>query len=392
VDDVLEKLAPFLEKGDIVIDGGNTHFEQTRRREQWMREKGLQFVGMGVSGGEEGARRGPALMPGGTADAWQRLKPILEAIAAKTDSGPCVGHIGPDGAGHFVKMVHNGIEYGDMQLIAECYDVMSRGLHMSAPEIGDVFARWNEGTLSSFLIDLTSRVLHVRDEETGLPLVDLVQDKAGQKGTGRWTAQVALDLGVPIPTIAAAIDARGLSSMKSDRVAAARVIRGETLAGNVKKEQVLPALESALWAARACDYAQGMHLIQSGSREYSWGVSLAETARIWTGGCIIRAAMLDDVRLAYEREPELASLLLDAGFERQLFAAQPGWRWLVGLAQGLGIAVPALGASLAYFDSLRTARLPQNLTQAQRDAFGAHTYERLDRPEDGFVHSDWLKD
>jgi 6-phosphogluconate dehydrogenase len=395
VDSVLEQLKPLLEAGDIVIDGGNTHFAATRRREEDLRKLGINFVGMGVSGGEEGARRGPSLMPGGTTAAWERLRPVLESMAAKTDSGPCVTHVGPDGAGHFVKMVHNGIEYGDMQLIAEAYDILSRGLGMSAPEIGAVFAQWNEGPLASFLVELTAKVLMVKDADTGQPLVDLVQDKAGQKGTGKWTAELSLDLGVPIPTITAAVDGRVLSNMKDQRVAAGKRIRAALgpapSVQGADKTAHIAAVHDALLAAKICSYAQGLQLIRAGSDKYEWGISLKETARIWKGGCIIRARLLDNIMRAYERTPDLKNLLLDAEFEGRMFAVQPAWRRALALAQGLGIPTPAFAASLSYFDSYRTARLPQNLTQAQRDAFGAHTYERTDKPELGFVHSDWLK-
>ncbi|HET6281860.1 MAG TPA: NADP-dependent phosphogluconate dehydrogenase [Polyangia bacterium] len=393
VDSVLDQLKPLLQPGDIAIDGGNTHFAETRRREEDLRKLGLRFVGMGVSGGEEGARRGPSLMPGGDQEAWTALKPVLEAIAAKTDSGPCVTHVGPDGAGHFVKMVHNGIEYGDMQLIAEAYDLLSRGLGLSAPEAAAVFSRWNEGSLASFLIELTGKVLAVKDPETKQPLVDLVQDKAGQKGTGKWTAEIALDTGVPIPTITAAIDARVLSSMKDARVAASSRIRGVTGPRPPAAEQkaLTDAVHDALLAAKICSYAQGLHLIRAGSDKYKWNISLGEMARIWKGGCIIRARLLDNIMRAYERAPNLPNLLLDEEFEKRVHDAQANWRRAIGLAQNLGIPVPAMSASLAYFDSYRTARLPQNVTQAQRDAFGAHTYERVDKPELGFVHSEWLK-
>ncbi|HVU51002.1 MAG TPA: NADP-dependent phosphogluconate dehydrogenase [Polyangia bacterium] len=394
VDSVLEQLKPILDKGDIVIDGGNTHFTETRRREADLAKLGINFVGMGVSGGEEGARHGPSLMPGGTVEAWERLKPVLESIAAKTESGPCVTHCGPDGAGHYVKMVHNGIEYGDMQLIAEAYDLMSRGLGMPAPEIGEVFARWNEGALASFLVELTAKVLAVKDQETGKPLVDLVQDKAGQKGTGKWTAELSLDLGVPIPTITAAIDGRVLSSMKSQRVAAEKRIRGVVgpRPPAAEKQAMIAAIHDALLASKICSYAQGMQLIRAGSDAYKWNISMKETARIWKGGCIIRARLLDNIMKAYERAPDLANLLLDEDFEGRLHDAQANWRKALGVAQSLGIPTPSFSASLAYFDSYRTARLPQNLTQAQRDAFGAHTYERTDHPERGFVHSEWLKE
>jgi 6-phosphogluconate dehydrogenase len=392
VDDVIDQLKPLLEKGDVIIDGGNTHFQETRRREADLRALGLNFVGTGVSGGEEGARRGPSIMPGGDVAAWESLRPVLEAISAKTDSGPCVTHCGPDGAGHFVKMVHNGIEYGDMQLIAEVYDLMSRGLGLSAPEMSEIFARWNQGPLASFLIELTAKVLAVKDGETGKSLVDLVQDKAGQKGTGKWTAEIALDLGVPIPTIGAALDGRGLSSMKEERVAASRRIRGVVGGGPAagERKDLVAAIHDALLASKICSYAQGLHLIRAGSDKYSWNVSLKETARIWKGGCIIRAQLLDTIMRALERTPSLTNLLVDEDFEKKMFDAQPGWRRVLSTAVTLGIPTPSMSASLAYFDSYRTARLPQNLTQAQRDAFGAHTYERTDKPELGFVHTDWL--
>jgi 6-phosphogluconate dehydrogenase len=393
VDQVLNQLKPLLDPGDIVIDGGNTHFEQTIRREADLKQKGIRFVGMGVSGGEEGARRGPSLMPGGDKGAWESLKAILESIAARTDSGPCVTHVGPDGAGHFVKMVHNGIEYGDMQLIAEAYDMLGRGLGLSAPEMGDIFARWNEGPLASYLIELTGQVLKVKDEETGKPLVDLVQDKAGQKGTGKWAADLALDLGVSVPTISAALDGRGLSSVKEARVAASKKIRGVTgpAPGAGERAALIQAVHDALLASKICSYAQGLNLIKAGSDHYGWGISLKEMARIWKGGCIIRALLLDDIMKALERQPTLPNLLVDEEFEQRMFEAQPGWRKALTTAINLGLPVPAMSASLAYFDSYRTARLPQNLTQAQRDAFGAHTYERTDKPEGGFVHSEWLK-
>ncbi|HEY0708859.1 MAG TPA: NADP-dependent phosphogluconate dehydrogenase [Polyangia bacterium] len=392
VDEVLEQLKPLLQPGDTVIDGGNTHFQETRRREADLKKLGLNFVGMGVSGGEEGARRGPSLMPGGATDAWKSLKPILEAIAAKTDSGPCVTHCGPDGAGHFVKMVHNGIEYGDMQLIAETYDLLHRGVGLSSPEIGDIFARWNEGPLSSFLIELTAKVLKVKDQETGKPLVELVQDKAGQKGTGKWTAELALDLGVSIPTIAAALDGRGLSSLKDERVAAEKKIRGVTsAAGGDDRKGLVDAVHDALLASKICSYAQGLQLISAGSKQYNWNVDLKEIARIWKGGCIIRARLLDTIMRSIERTPNLPNLLVVDEFEALMHGAQPGWRRSIIAAVSMGIPTPAMSASLAYFDSYRTARLPQNITQAQRDAFGAHTYERTDKPQGGFIHTDWLK-
>ena len=390
VEATIAKLQPLLDSGDILMDGGNSWFEDTRRREAQLRPSGLQFVGCGVSGGEEGARYGPSLMPGGSVEAWKALGEGLERIAAKTEAGPCVTHVGPDGAGHFVKMVHNGIEYGDMQLIAESWDVMRRGLAMSASDTADVFARWNEGRLGSFLVELTAQVNRVIDPETKKPLVDVVEDRAGQKGTGRWTAQIALELGVAIPTIAASIDARVLSSMKSQRVAAARVLSGPDVRGPFAADeprQAIDDLGDALYASRICAYAQGMALIRQGSEKYSWNVDLSEIARIWKGGCIIRARLLDPVRQAFSAQPRLDNLLLDEEMGRLVLSAQPGWRRILARASEAGIPMPAHSASLAYFDTYRTGRLPQNLTQAQRDAFGAHKYERTDRA--GFVHSEW---
>jgi len=391
VDMTLDKLRPLLQPGDIVIDGGNSWFKDTQRRTESLVSSGFHFVGCGVSGGEEGARHGPSLMPGGTAESFQRLKPIFEAIAAKTESGPCVTHVGPDGSGHFVKMVHNGIEYGDMQLIAEAYEILRVVSGMEASELADVFEAWNRGPLESFLIEITAKIFRIRDEETGRPLVDLVLDKAGQKGTGKWTAQVALDLAVPVPTIAAAIDARVLSSMKEERVLASRVISGPPVGKDLlDRRKLIEDVHDALYASKICAYAQGMSLIRAGSEEWKWGIVLREMARIWKGGCIIRARFLDLIMKAYERNLSLPNLLLDEEFARLLQRSQVAWRRAVSLAQTRGLAIPAMSASLAYFDSYRSARLPQNLTQAQRDYFGAHTYERADHPERGFVHSDWI--
>ncbi|MFO0554249.1 MAG: NADP-dependent phosphogluconate dehydrogenase [Polyangiaceae bacterium] len=361
VDAVLTELTPLLEPGDVVVDGGNTYYPETQRREKDLKAKGLHFVGMGISGGEEGARFGPSLMPGGAREAWDATRPVFEAIAAKTDSGPCVTHVGPDGAGHFVKMVHNGIEYGDMQLIAEAYDLMARGLGMDAGAIGDVMAKWNDGPLSSFLIEITAKVLKVTDPETKQPLVDLVLDKAGQKGTGKWTVQVALEHAVPIPTIAAAIDARVLSSMKDERVRAAGRVRGAVeTAANLDREATLKDIHDALLAAKIGSYAQGLRLIQAASDAQKWGIDLKEMARIWKGGCIIRAKLLDTIMRAYDRDRTLESILADPELEGLVHAANPGWRRAVALGTRLGIPLPATTASLSYFDSYRTARLPQN--------------------------------
>jgi len=388
VDMTMEKLAPLCEQGDIVIDGGNSWFKDTQRREASWRDKGLRFVGMGVSGGSEGARRGPSMMPGGAPEAWDALKPALEAISAHSKHGPCVAYVGPDGAGHFVKMVHNGIEYADMQLIAEVYDVLRRGFAYDAARIAETFEKWNTGVLDSFLLELSAEVLRVRDDKSGAPLVDKVLDVAGQKGTGKWSAQIALDLGVPVPTINAAIDARLLSTLKAERVAAAKELAGPPPRVD---GAVLAAMPRALYAAKLCSYAQGMALIAAGSREYKWGVNLREMARIWTGGCIIRARLLEDVMRAFERRPELPNLMLDADVRRALADGEGPLRAVVGAAQAGGVPVPALASSLAYYDSYRTAELPQNLTQAQRDAFGAHTYQRNDVANAPFVHTEWLK-
>ena len=392
VDMTIDKLVPLLEDGDIVIDGGNSWFQDSRRREEALRQKKLHFVGMGVSGGEDGARHGPSLMPGGSDFAYEHLADVLTAIAAKTDSGACVTHVGTDGAGHFVKMVHNGIEYGDMQLIAEAYDLLHRVIGLEADELAGVFERWNKGILESFLIEITAKIFRKKDEATGKHLVDLVEDKAGQKGTGKWTAQVALDLAVPIPTIAAALDGRVLSSLKAERLAAAPRLVGPSARKPAAADRaaLIDAVESALYAAKVCSYAQGMSLIHAGAVEYKWKIDLQEIARIWKGGCIIRARFLDTIMNAYDQKPDLANLLLDEGFAGKVAVAQDGWRRVVGMAQLAGVPVPALSASLAYYDSYRTPRLPQNLTQAQRDAFGSHTYERSDKPELGFIHTDWL--
>ena len=391
VDSVLNDLVPLLEEGDIVIDGGNSWFEDTRRREAALREKKLYFFGVGVSGGEEGARHGPSLMPGGDPKAYELIRPVLEAISAKTESGPCVTHVGPDGAGHFVKMVHNGIEYADMQCIAEAYHLLRDLLGFDPPRIAETFATWNKGPLESFLIEITAKIFTVKDPERGGFLVDHVLDKAGQKGTGKWTAQVALDLAVPIPSIAAAIDARVLSSLKDERVRASAVLAAppkSPLSGDPKA--LVAAVHDALHAAKICAYAQGMSLIAAGSRAHDWNVDLREMARIWKGGCIIRARFLDTIFRAYEKAPALENLLLDDKVRAEVEQAQPKWRQIVGLAAAHGIPLPATSASLAYYDSYRSRSLPQNLTQAQRDAFGAHTYERNDGAKAGAIHTEWL--
>jgi 6-phosphogluconate dehydrogenase len=392
VDQVMNELQPLLEPGDIVIDGGNSWYQDTQRREKAYADAGLRFFGTGVSGGEEGARHGPSLMPGGDREAYRELAHVFEAISAKTDSGPCVTHVGPDGAGHFVKMVHNGIEYADMQFIAEAYDVLARIGGLSAERLAEVFADWNRGELESFLIEITAQVFRVRDEKSGGFLVDQVLDHAGQKGTGRWTAQVALELGVPIPSIAASIDARLLSSMKSERVAAAAVLRGPAAPRHDgRPEELVARVHDALYCAKVVAYAQGMALIDTASRENAWSIDLREMARIWKGGCIIRARFLDAIMKAYEKRRDLPNLLLDEAFRSKVHGRQGAWREVVGLAQRHGIPVAGMASSLAYFDSYRSASLPQNLTQAQRDAFGAHTYRRKDDADGPFVHTEWLE-
>jgi 6-phosphogluconate dehydrogenase len=390
VDDMIKQLTPLLEAGDIIIDGGNSHFSDTRRRDAEVKAKGFHFIGSGVSGGEEGALWGPSLMPGGPKDAYEKLRPVWEKIAAKVNDGPCVTYIGPDGAGHFVKMIHNGIEYGDMQLIAESYDVLRQLLGLEAPQLAEIFGEWNKGQLDSFLIEITSKVLRKKDPETGKWLVDLILDKAGQKGTGKWMSQIALDLGVPIPTINAAVEGRILSAFKDDRVKASKVLTGparEPYKGDPKA--LIDAVRDALYASKICSYAQGMVMMKVASDEYKWNLDLGEIARIWKGGCIIRAQFLDLIKNAFRKNPALPNLLLDDHFKAWVTEAQPRWRHVVQTAQAQGIPVLAMSSSLAYYDSVRAERLPLNLTQAQRDFFGAHTYERVDKPGQGPVHTEW---
>jgi len=390
VDAVLDQLKPLLDPGDIVIDGGNSFFEDTRRREKEMKAAGFNFIGSGVSGGESGALWGPSLMPGGDRNAYEQIRPIWEAIAAKVDDGPCVTYIGPDGAGHFVKMVHNGIEYGDMQLIAEAYDILRNALGLEARELAEIFAKWNKGDLNSFLIEITAKIFTVDDPKTGKPLVDQIFDVAGQKGTGKWTAQTALQLGVVIPTMQAALDARVLSGQKSERVEASKQLpgpKGTRYSGD--KQSLIDAVHDALYASKICSYAQGMNLIRRGSDEYNWDINLGELARIWKGGCIIRAQFLDKIKQAYQRRPDLPNLLVDPDFKAWVIEAEPRWRQAVTTAQSLGIPAAAMSASLAYFDTYRAANLPLNLTQAQRDFFGSHTYQRVDDASGQFVHTEW---
>ena len=389
VDDTLSRLVPLLDTGDIVIDGGNSLFHDTRRRAVDLAARDLHFFGVGVSGGAEGARHGPSLMPGGPAEAYEVIAPPLEAIAARTETGPCVGWLGPDGAGHFVKMVHNGIEYADMQAIAETYDLLGRGFGLEPARIADLMAEWNRGPLGSYLLEITIDILHALDPETGEPVVDSVLDEAEQKGTGRWTVVTALELGVPVPSIAAAVDARVLSSRRRERLAASGQLEGPPPFAAGDRDAGIAAARDALYAARIAAFVQGMDLIGAASREFGWSIDRAEVARVWTGGCIIRSRLLDPARRAFLERPDLANLLLDGDIGTRFERAQAGLRRTLAEAQRRGIPAPCMAASLAYVDAYRTARLPQNLTQAQRDYFGAHTYRRLEAPEAAPVHTDW---
>ncbi|MFI6938162.1 NADP-dependent phosphogluconate dehydrogenase [Streptomyces sp. NPDC050418] len=388
-DAVIQEFAPLLEPGDMIIDGGNAHFADTRRREQELREQGIHFVGTGVSGGEEGALLGPSIMPGGSAESYATLGPMLEKISAKAADGtPCVTHCGPDGAGHFVKMVHNGIEYADMQLIAEAYHLLRDVTGYSPAEIADIFRTWNRGRLDSYLIEITAEVLSHVDAATGEPFVDIVQDQAEQKGTGRWTVQIALDLGVPVSGIAEAVFARSLSGHTALREAS-RELAGPTARplGEDEKAAFADQVEQALYASKIVSYTQGFHEIQAGSDEYGWDIDLGAVASIWRGGCIIRAAFLDRIRAAYDARADLPSLLADKGFAEEIAAAQDDWRAVLVAATQQGVPAPGFSAALAYYDALRAERLPAALTQGQRDFFGAHTYRRTDR--EGSFHTLW---
>jgi 6-phosphogluconate dehydrogenase len=390
VDAVIGQLKPLLEAGDMIIDGGNSLYEDTERRVKDLEPTGLGFIGMGVSGGEEGALNGPSLMPGGTRAAYGEIEHIVTKIAAQVDDGPCVTYIGPGGAGHYVKMVHNGIEYGDMQLIAEAYDLMKNVLGLDHTQLHEVFAEWNlTDELNSFLIEITADIFTNLDEETGKPLVELIVDAAGQKGTGRWTVINALEMGVAIPTIGAAVNARILSSIKSERVAASKQLSGPSQRFDGDAKAYVNKIRDALYCSKICSYAQGMALIGAASQRYDYGIDLGETARIWKGGCIIRAGFLNKIKHAYDENPSLANLLLAPEFKQTILDRQSAWREVVSMAANLGIPVPAFSASLDYFDSYRRDRLPQNLTQAQRDYFGAHTYERVD--QEGVFHHEWTK-
>jgi 6-phosphogluconate dehydrogenase len=388
-DAVIEEFAPLLESGDVIIDGGNAHYADTRRREAALRERDLHFVGTGISGGEEGALNGPSIMPGGSVESYRSLGPLLERISAHVDGTPCCTHVGPDGAGHFVKMVHNGIEYADMQLIAEAYDLLRHAAGHEPAQIADIFREWNQGRLSSYLIEITSEVLAHTDAD-GRPFVDGILDQAEQKGTGRWTVQTALDLGVPTSGIAEAVFARSLSGHADLREATRSLAGPSASAGSIDVTGLAADIEQALYASKVVSYAQGWNMIAAGSREYGWNIDLGAMATIWRGGCIIRAAFLDRIRSAFRDNPELPTLLTDPGFARELGAAQDAWRRVVATAARLGIPAPGFAAALSYYDALRAQRLPAALVQAQRDFFGAHTYRRVDR--DGVFHTRWDTD
>ena len=388
VDAVIEQLIPLLQADDIIIDGGNSLYSDTERRDAWLTPLGLRFVGAGVSGGEEGARKGPAIMPGGPASTWAVLRPIFEAIAARVDGQPCVVHIGPGGAGHYVKMIHNGIEYGDMQLICEAYSLL-KAAGLSADEMAAVFAQWNQGELQSYLIEITAVALAQKDIDSGQPIVDLILDKAGQKGTGQWTQLNAAENAVVISTINAAVEARVLSSQKDQRVAASQLLQGPPAVLSGDKATLVAQVHDALYASKIVSYAQGLDLMRTMSQKQGWGLDLGAIASIWRGGCIIRARFLKHISQAFADDPGLRNLMLTPFFRTVLNRSQPAWRQVVAQAVAAGIPVPAFGASLAYFDSLRTARLSANLLQAQRDFFGAHTYERIDRPAGQWFHTDW---
>ena len=388
VDAMINSIVGHLDKGDLLIDGGNSFFKDTARRGQELSPKGILYIGTGVSGGEEGALKGPSIMPGGPKQAYQMVEPILTRIAAQVDDGPCCTYIGPGAAGHYVKMVHNGIEYADMQLICEAYDILKTALALEAPELSDIFSQWNKGELDSYLIEITAAVLARKDKDTGKPLVDMILDKAGQKGTGKWTSQSALDLGVPTPTINAAVVARTMSAFKDERLAASKLLNGPEAQFTGQRDALVQSVREALYASKITSYAQGMALLREASKEYDWSLNYSEIARIWKGGCIIRAKFLDLIKQSYRQNPDLPNLMVDNDFSKAIASRQDNWRTVVKTAVELGIPAPAMNASLAYFDSYRKARLPANLIQAQRDYFGAHTYQRLDRP--GGFHTEWM--
>jgi 6-phosphogluconate dehydrogenase len=394
VDEFIEKLIPLLEPGDVIIDGGNTHFADTERRTQYVESKGLLYIGTGVSGGEEGALRGPSIMPGGSEKAWPLVEPIFKAIAAKVGPNkdiPCCEWIGPRGAGHYVKMVHNGIEYGDMQLIAEAYWMLKHALGLSNAELYDVFDQWNRGELNSYLIEITRDIFSVKDDETGQDLIDVILDTAGAKGTGKWMSQLALDLGVPSTLVTTAVYARSLSARKEERVRASQLLQGPSGQYPGDKQKFIEDIRQALYASKICSYAQGFVQLREAAKEYQWPLNYGQIALLWRGGCIIRAVFLERIKEAFDAEPDLENLLFAPYFREAVQRAQPAWRHVVVTATELGIPIPAFMTALSYYDSLRSERLPANLLQAQRDYFGAHTYERVDKPRGQFFHTEWLE-
>ena len=389
VDDFIDKLLPHLEDGDIIIDGGNSHFPDTIRRTKYVEGKGKLYIGTGVSGGEEGALRGPSIMPGGSPAAWEHVKPIFQKIAAKTDDGePCCDWVGEDGAGHFVKMTHNGIEYGDMQMICETYQMMREGLGMTNQQMHEVFAEWNEGELNSYLIEITRDILGYKDED-GNEVIDLILDTAGQKGTGKWTGIEALNLGQPLTLIGEAVFARCLSALKEERVKAAKVLRGPKRTFTGDKEKFINDLRQALYASKIVSYAQGYQLMRAAAIEHNWNLNYGGIALMWRGGCIIRSVFLGKIKQAFDKKPDLENLLLDPFFKNAVRKAQTSWRRVVSTAVKLGVPMPAMNSALAFYDGYRHERLPANLLQAQRDYFGAHTYERVDKPRGEFFHTNW---
>ena len=390
VDSFIEKIIPHLEPGDIIIDGGNSHYPDTIRRTAYVESKGLLYIGTGVSGGEEGALKGPSIMPGGSADAWPHVKEIFQSISAKVEDGsPCCEWLGNDGAGHYVKMVHNGIEYGDMQMICEAYSLMRNVLKMEPRDISNVFGEWNKGELDSYLIEITRDILAKTDDETGKPMVDVIMDKAGQKGTGRWTSLSALDLGVPAQTIVEAVFARALSAIKDERLIASQHLNGPEVMFSGDKEAFLDQLRQALFASKICSYAQGYQLMRAAAAEYNWDLNYGEIALMWRGGCIIRAQFLGNIKEAYDNDPGLQNLLLDDYFKNAIERSQSAWRKVIATAVINGVPTPTFSSALAYYDGYRSAVLPASLLQAQRDYFGAHTYERVDKPAGEYFHTNW---
>ncbi|MDZ7264792.1 MAG: decarboxylating NADP(+)-dependent phosphogluconate dehydrogenase [candidate division KSB1 bacterium] len=391
VDSVIQDIVPLLSTGDVLMDGGNSYFADTERRNNELKARGILYIGTGVSGGEEGALWGPSIMPGGNVEAWPIVKPLLQSIAAKVPDGtPCCEWVGNGGAGHFVKMVHNGIEYGDMQMICEAYFLMEQVLGLTPEDMQAIFQEWNRGELNSYLIEITGKIMGQKDAVTGQPMIHVILDTAGQKGTGKWTSQIALDLGIPAMTIAEAVFARTLSALKEERVAAAKILAGPRIKFAGKRDDFIEMIRRALYASKICSYAQGFQLLRAASLEYGYGLQYGQIALLWRAGCIIRAQFLEKIKAAFDRQPDLPNLLLDPYFQQTLDEHQHAWRKVVATAVEAGVTVPAFSSALAYYDGYRSERLPANLLQAQRDYFGAHTYERIDRPRGQFFHTEWI--